>query len=161
MENLVAQIITNPAVRLFGGTGQLSGPGAAAASFALLAATLWRTAVTLGGIALLVMLIYGGLEWILAGGDKGKIESAQQRMTQAVIGMLVLIGTVAISVFIGSIFGLNLLRPEFANNIQGIPQNQGPALPPSGGSQNLPQNPPQNIPGLFNNFLQNPNSPIP
>lgn len=79
--------------------------------------TLWRTAVTLGSIALLVMLIYGALEWILAGGDKGKIESARNRITQSIIGLLVLVGTVAISLFISSLLGINLLKPEFENNI--------------------------------------------
>lgn len=103
--------ITNPAISADFGRGS--------GAFALgnLIVTLWRTAITLGGIALLVMLIYGALEWILAGGDKGKIESARNRITQSIIGLLVLVGTVAISLFISSLLGFNLLKPEFVNNI--------------------------------------------
>ncbi len=104
-------VITNPAITADFGAGT--------GAFALgnIIVTLWRTAVTLGSIALLVMLIYGALEWILAGGDKGKIESARNRITQSIIGLLVLVGTVAISLFISSLLGFNLLQPEFANNL--------------------------------------------
>ncbi len=90
-------------------------------AFANIIVTVWRTAITLGGLALLVMLILGGFGWVTAGGDKGKIESARERITQSIIGLLVLLGTVAISAFIGSAFGINLLRPTFEQNInQGV-----------------------------------------
>jgi len=112
--SLIAQAanqITNPAV------SDRFGKGLPNVTFANLIVTLWRTAVTLGGLALLVMLIFGGFEWITAGGDKGKIESARDRITQSIIGLLVLLGTVAISVFIGNAFGIKLLTPTFEQNI--------------------------------------------
>lgn len=93
------------------------GAGTPAVAFTSIIVTIWRTAITLGGLALLVMLISGGLEWITAGGEKGKIEAARERITQSIIGLLVLVGTVAISAFIGSAFGINLLRPTFVNNL--------------------------------------------
>ena len=112
---LIAQqttnVITNPAISANFGTG---GANTALASIIV---TVWRAAITLGGLALLVMLIIGALEWILAGGDKGKVQSARDRITQAVIGMLVLAGTVAISTFIGGLLGLKLLQPNFADNV--------------------------------------------
>jgi hypothetical protein len=111
MLTLIAQEITNPVVTKFGS-------GKPSVALAVMIATVWRTAITLGGLALLVMLILGGFEWITAGGDKGKIESAREKITQSIIGLLVLLGTVAISSFIGSAFGINLLRPQFADNIQ-------------------------------------------
>lgn len=111
MYALIAQEIINPVVTRFGsGT-----PGTA---FANIIVTVWRTAITLGGLALLLMLLIGAFEWVSAGGDKGKIESARERITQGIIGMLVLMGTVAISVFIGNTFGINLLRPTFESNIE-------------------------------------------
>lgn len=106
-----ASEITNPVVPKFGS-------GAPSAAFANIIVTVWRTAITLGGLALLIMLIIGAFEWISAGGDKGKIESARERITQSIIGLLVLVGTVAISIFIGNVFGLNLLKPTFEQNIQ-------------------------------------------
>jgi hypothetical protein len=136
---LIAQQIVNPAVPVFG-TGDSN------LALTNLIVTIWRTAITLGGLALLVMLIIGALEWILAGGDKGKIESARNRITQAVIGMLVLVGTVAISLFIGGIIGLQLLNPQFADNLTGMPAAPGgipnplpgPVQIPGGGGITLP-----------------------
>ena len=92
---LIAQTITNPAIPAAFGNA-----AAPSTSLAAIIVTMWRAAITLGGLALLVMLIVGGLEWILAGGEKGKVEHARERMTQAAIGMAVLAGTVAISLFI-------------------------------------------------------------
>ncbi len=103
--------ITNPAIPSIFGAGAPNG------ALAELIATVWRTAITLGGLALLVMLIIAGIEWVTSGGDKGKVEAARERMTQAIIGMLILAGTVAISAFIGSMIGINLLQPEFADNL--------------------------------------------
>lgn len=104
--------ITNPVVTARFGSGTPS------VAFANMIVMVWRTAITLGSLAVLVMLVMGGLGWITAGGDKGKIEQSRDRMTQSVIGLLVLIGTLAISVFIGNAFGINLLKPTFDNNLQ-------------------------------------------
>lgn len=103
--------ITNPAI------SSKFGSGFSHVALTNVIATVWRTAITLGGLALLVMLIIGALGWVTSGGDKGKVEAARERMTQAVIGMLVLAGTVAISAFIGSLLGINLLQPNFADNL--------------------------------------------
>lgn len=82
-------------------------------ALATLIASLWRAIIVLGGIALLLYLVWGGIEWIMAGSDSGKLESAKQRMTQAVVGMAILAATVAIAVFIGSILKIDLLNPTF------------------------------------------------
>ncbi len=118
---LIAQAITNPAVPAVFGSVE---PNVALTSIIV---TIWRTAITLGGLALLVMLIMGALEWITAGGEKGKIQAARDRMTQSVVGMLVLVGTVAISLFISSVLGIQLLNPNFADNLSG---NSGTVVTP-------------------------------
>ena len=41
-------------------------------------------------------LIWGGIEWITSGGDKGKTESARNKITAAVIGLIVLAAAYAI-----------------------------------------------------------------
>lgn len=60
----------------------------------------------IGTLALLVMLLMGAFNWVTAGGDKGKIESARDRMTQAVIGIVVLASVFAIYSIILNFFGL-------------------------------------------------------
>jgi hypothetical protein len=63
--------------------------------------------------ALLVFmyLIWGGIEWITSGGDKGKTESARNKITSAVIGLIVVAASYAILTlalnFLGFSGGLN------------------------------------------------------
>jgi nitrate reductase NapE component len=52
-------------------------------------------------------LVYGGVGWITSGGDKAKLETAQRRMIQALIGLLVLAAVWAIySVTMYVLFGV-------------------------------------------------------
>lgn len=69
--------------------------------------------------ALLVFfyLIWGGIEWITSGGDKGKTESARNKITAAVVGLIILAASYAILLvalrFIG--FGSLQEATEFKN----------------------------------------------
>jgi hypothetical protein len=47
-------------------------------------------------ILVFFFLIWGGIEWITSGGDKGKTESARNKITAAVIGLIVLAAAYAI-----------------------------------------------------------------
>lgn len=57
--------------------------------------------------ALLVFLylILGGIEWITSGGDKGKTESARNKITSAVIGIIILAASWAILLLILQFLG--------------------------------------------------------
>jgi uncharacterized iron-regulated membrane protein len=81
-------------------------------------AILLQTSMVLGGLAVLLFFAQGALEWITAGGDHGKVEKAQNRMTNAVIGLGVLSAVVALVGFIGPVFGMDLLKPVFINQIK-------------------------------------------
>lgn len=59
-----------------------------------------------GTLALLVMLLMGAFYWITAGGEKGKIEEARNRMTQAIIGIIVLASVFAVYRVILNFIGL-------------------------------------------------------
>lgn len=80
-------------------------------------AILWRSVVTLGGLAFLIFLIWGGIEWLTAGGDKTRLETAHKMISNALIGLAVLVGSYAIAFFIQSAFKINILAPVFPNNI--------------------------------------------
>ncbi len=107
---LLAQI-TNKA--LPGSLQDASSPAAAGAGLGKYIGVLWQTALVMGGIAVVAYMIMGGLTWIMAGGDKGKVEQAKERITQSLIGLAVLFSVAAISVFFSSAFGLDLLAPNF------------------------------------------------
>lgn len=52
--------------------------------------TLLGIILILGGFFLLVYLLWGALDWILSGGDKEKLHKAQQKLTHAAVGMIIL-----------------------------------------------------------------------
>lgn len=72
--------------------------------------TIWRALITIGGLTLIFNLVNGALEWISAGGAKDKVEHGRQKMTNAVIGMVILSASFAFVSFISSLFGFNLLQ---------------------------------------------------
>ncbi len=65
--------------------------------------------------ALLVFLylIWGGIEWITSGGDKGKTESARNKITSAVVGMIILAASYAILLLILRFIGFEDLADVF------------------------------------------------
>lgn len=96
--------ITNTAVP--GG----SSPDASPKQFAVTVATLWQTLILVGGLAFLLYFLWGGLEWIMAGGDKGKIETARGKITQGLIGLVILAASYVIIKFLETAIGLDLLN---------------------------------------------------
>lgn len=95
-------------------------------------AILIQTSAVLGGLAVLLYMVMGSLQWITAGGDSGKIEKARNRILQGIIGLAILVSVVGIATFLGPVFGLDLLRPEFINQIinQGETVRTPPPIPP-------------------------------
>lgn len=83
------------------------------ATLGLLMARLYRTAVMVGGVALLLYIAWAGINWITAGGDKNKVEEAKNRLTNAIVGMVILVAATGIIVFLGhQLFGMDLLNPS-------------------------------------------------
>ncbi len=60
-------------------------------------------------LLVLVFLIVGAIQWLTSGGDKGKIENAQKRMTNAVVGLVILSVVVAVFTLIEQFLGIDFL----------------------------------------------------
>ena len=58
----------------------------------------------------LFFLIYGGIRWILSGGDKAKVETARQTIVAAIIGLIVAFLAYFIVNIILSVFGLGSIN---------------------------------------------------
>jgi len=101
--NLLAAI-TNTAVP--GGDNPESG----GSQFAITFATLWQTIIIVGGLAFLLYFLWGGIQWILSGGDKSKLEEAKSKITQGLIGLAILGASYVIVKFIESAIGMNLMN---------------------------------------------------
>lgn len=52
------------------------------------------------GIIFIVLMLYAGYHWMTAAGDQGKIEKAQNTIRRAIIGLVITVGSYAISNFV-------------------------------------------------------------
>lgn len=85
----------------------------AASGFQILSITkliqsLLRFTLGIVGLLVFVYLIWGGIEWITAGGDKSKTESARQKITNAIIGLAIVASAFAISIVLQNFFGIQI-----------------------------------------------------
>lgn len=62
----------------------------------------------LAAIAALVLLVAGGLQWLVSGGDKTKVESAQKMITNAIIGLTIIAASWAVYLIVLEFFGIDL-----------------------------------------------------
>ncbi len=52
------------------------------------------------GVVALILVIYGGFEWMFAAGNQEKISSAQKIIVSAVIGLAIIVGAYVITDFV-------------------------------------------------------------
>ena len=88
-------------------------PGADAASaeagFSDLLSNFLSVSMTIGAILLLIYLVWGAIQWITSGGDKGKVESARNKITQAIIGIIILAATTALFGIVQGFLGVCII----------------------------------------------------
>lgn len=70
-------------------------------------------ALGLGGLVLIVMFLFGAYEYITAGGDKEAVQKAQKRMTNALVGTVILFSIYLIIGLVSLVFGINLIQVNF------------------------------------------------
>jgi len=104
MRTQIAQI-TNPALKsnLGGGNG--------GSALGILMGNLYNTLVMVGALALLLFLAWGGINWLMAGGDVDKVKKAQDQITNAIIGMVIIVAVIAISNLLSKVLGVDILNP--------------------------------------------------
>ncbi|RJQ24471.1 hypothetical protein C4577_07870 [Candidatus Parcubacteria bacterium] len=62
--------------------------------------------VVVGVVAALIFLIYGGIKWVVSGGDKTAVETARGHIVAAIIGLLIIVFSFVIINLIFQIIGL-------------------------------------------------------
>jgi len=62
--------------------------------------------LTIASLLVLLYLLWGGIEWITSAGDKGKLENARNRITNAILGITIIAITFAIYLIIRTFLGL-------------------------------------------------------
>jgi len=99
-------VITNPALPIGSSVQKAEG-------FANYISIALRTMYIIGGVAMTVTLVYGGVMYITSAGDDKALTKAKKIMTDAIIGIIILASTIPIAKILESIFGLNIFNVIF------------------------------------------------
>lgn len=88
------------------------------------------------GITLLILLLWGSLDWIMSGGDETKLEKARGKIAQAITGIIIMVVVLVIWAFI-STYVIGTVKYEDGTirfNLPSINQGEGGADPGGGGA---------------------------
>lgn len=112
-----SQGITNPIIQPE--TGDNPEEARSGSLFLTMFGGAMRFMMVMAGLWAMIKLIQGGIAWIGAGGDSGKLEKARNTIVQAVIGMIVLSATFAIWLLVKQFLGIETtFEPLFPNQGQ-------------------------------------------
>ncbi len=81
--------------------------------FARYIAIIWKTMVIFGGLAVLIYLVWGALNWILAGSNAERLTKAKDEMFNGIFGLVILVLSYAIVSLISRVTGLEILNPDW------------------------------------------------
>ena len=105
--------------------GSSTSASAAAANFEEFISNTIGLLTVIAGVFFILYFVVGGISWVTAGGDQGKIQKARDQMIQGVIGMIVIALSYGLIGIFGSFFGLDILHP--GNVVQTLnPLKTGP-----------------------------------
>jgi hypothetical protein len=65
-------------------------------------------ALIIAALLVFVYLVWGGIQWITSGGDKGKTEEARNRITAALVGLAIVAAAWAIIQLVAYFFGIDV-----------------------------------------------------
>ena len=72
--------------------------------------TVLNIMLGVAGVASFIVLLWGGLQWILAGGDKEGTEKARKKITAALIGLAIVFSAYALLFILRSLFNVDLIQ---------------------------------------------------
>lgn len=67
------------------------------------------------GLAFFANLLIGGIQWISAGGDPKNVAAARTRITNSIIGLIIVVAAFAITLIVGAVLGLNIFGFNFSS----------------------------------------------
>ena len=104
MNNFLLAQITNPVLPASIGKGAVSDGGNALGK---LISSLIGALFIAGFLLAVVFVIQGGISWITAGGDKTKLETARDQITNSLVGIIVVGASYALTTLVANFFGLD------------------------------------------------------
>lgn len=94
--------------------GDVKSSGGFAKNLGSVISTLLSFVMALAALIVFLYLIWGGIEWITSGGDKSKTENARNKITAAVLGLIVLAASYAILMLMLQVLGLGSITDTFS-----------------------------------------------
>ena len=82
-------------------TGEVAGYDTTKDSVLPIVANIVNIVYGLIGVIFFILIIYGGILWMTAGGNDTQLKNAQKTITTAVIGLIIVLSAYAITMFIG------------------------------------------------------------
>ncbi len=80
--------------------------------FGSLIGAFLKLILVVASLVFFFILVLGGINWILSGGDKAKTEGARNQITAALVGLVIVFAAWAIAQLIGTFFGVNIFNLE-------------------------------------------------
>ena len=93
-----------------GPLGNVSSGTSAANQFASTISAIIGFLTVIASLWFMIQLILGAFGWISAGGDKQHLDTAKKRITNAVIGLFLVVISFALATIVGAFFGLDILN---------------------------------------------------
>lgn len=87
-------------------------PGFNITNIGKLISSVIGVALLIAGVLVFAMLVWGGIQWIMSGGDKAKTEEARNRITAALVGLAIVAAAWAVMKLIEYFFGINVLSED-------------------------------------------------
>ena len=66
--------------------------------------------ILVAGLATFMYIVYGGISWIMAGGDKGRLEEARSKITNGIIGLAIVASAWAVYLLLDYFFGIGIAK---------------------------------------------------
>ena len=97
--------IINKAIPAIGTQGNVA--------FARYIAIFWILIVIVGGLAVLLNLIWGALDWIFSGSNPDRLKRAKDKIFNGIMGLAILVLSYLVIRIISAVTGLNILNPDW------------------------------------------------
>lgn len=88
-------------------------PVGAIAEFSPVISGALRIVMVIAGLICFLYIIWGGLEWMMSGGEKTAVATAKSKLTAAFLGLMVVLSAWAIVKLLEYLFGFQIFSFEF------------------------------------------------
>jgi len=86
-----------------------------ATNFGTMFSSILNVVMLIAALLVFAFMIWGGVEWITSGGDKSKAESARNKLTAAIIGLVIIAASYAVVTLVVQFLGFSDFNDVFNN----------------------------------------------